>query len=103
MGGPARAPVDLGLSPEHRRGHGALDDGLKQGRVDLSRPRTVLAALPLPRAADGRWRWRLTSARGCAQTHHQPTAAVLPRLWAGQATGPDDRGRRCSVVGWADT
>ncbi|MFE3206526.1 NF041680 family putative transposase [Embleya sp. NPDC059237] len=46
--------VDLTLTPEHRRGHGALYDGLNSGRVDEERLRTVLAGLPLPRCADGR-------------------------------------------------
>jgi hypothetical protein len=40
--------------PEHRRGHGALYDGLNQGRLDVARLRWALSALPLPRAADGR-------------------------------------------------
>ncbi|MFE2867884.1 NF041680 family putative transposase [Embleya sp. NPDC059259] len=46
--------VDLTLTPEHRRGHGALYDGLNSGRIDEERLRTVLAGLPLPRCADGR-------------------------------------------------
>ncbi|WP_331768069.1 NF041680 family putative transposase [Embleya sp. NBC_00896] len=46
--------VDLTLTPEHRRGHGALYDALNSGRIDEERLRTVLAGLPLPRCADGR-------------------------------------------------
>nr|WP_328816994.1 transposase [Nonomuraea cypriaca] len=46
--------VGLALTPEHRRGHGALYDGLNHGRLNIARVRIALAALPLPRAADGR-------------------------------------------------
>jgi hypothetical protein len=52
--GPVTSLVGLSLTAEHRRGHGALYDGLNSGRVDLSRLRTTVAGLPLPRAADGR-------------------------------------------------
>ncbi|MFC7588247.1 transposase [Nonomuraea antimicrobica] len=52
--GPVKTLVDLALAPEHRRGHGALYDGLNHGRIEFARLRKVLAALPLPRAADGR-------------------------------------------------
>ncbi|MFB6716851.1 NF041680 family putative transposase [Streptomyces sp. NPDC056237] len=52
--GPVRTLVDLALAPEHRRGHGALYDGLNQGRIDVWRLRRALAEVPLPRAADGR-------------------------------------------------
>jgi hypothetical protein len=53
-GGPVRSLVDLTLVPEHRRGHGALYDGLNSGRLEVDRLRRSLAALTLPRAADGR-------------------------------------------------
>ncbi|MEU2772476.1 transposase [Streptomyces sp. NPDC007162] len=33
---PVRTLVDLALAPEHRRGHGALDAGLNQGRIDFA-------------------------------------------------------------------
>lgn len=52
--GPVKTLVDLALAPEHRRGHGALYDGLNRGRIDVARLRRTLAGLPLPRAADGR-------------------------------------------------
>ena len=52
--GPVRTLAGLSLAPEHRRGHGALYDGLNCGRIDVARLRWALAALPLPRAADGR-------------------------------------------------
>jgi DDE superfamily endonuclease len=52
--GPVKTLVDLALAPEHRRGHGALYDGLNSGRIEIGRLRAALAGLPLPRAADGR-------------------------------------------------
>ncbi|PZG01722.1 NF041680 family putative transposase [Nonomuraea aridisoli] len=52
--GPVRSPVDLSLSPEYRRGHGALYSGLNHGRIDVEQLRQVLARLPLPRWPDGR-------------------------------------------------
>jgi hypothetical protein len=52
--GPVKALVDLALAPEHRRGHGALYDGLNAGRLDLARLRRALGGLPVPRTADGR-------------------------------------------------
>jgi hypothetical protein len=50
--GPVRSLVDLSLAPEHRRGHGALYDGLNQGSIDIARLRRCLADLPLPRVGD---------------------------------------------------
>lgn len=52
--GPVHSLVELSLVGEHRRGHGSLYAALARGRVDVERLRTSLAALPLPRAADGR-------------------------------------------------
>ena len=52
--GPVRTLVELALAPEHRRGHGALYDGLNHGRIEIARLRRALAGLPLPRARDGR-------------------------------------------------
>jgi len=52
--GPVATPVDLTLTAEHRRGHGAMYDALNRGDVDLPRLRQVLAGLPQPEAADGR-------------------------------------------------
>jgi hypothetical protein len=53
-GGPVRSLAGLSLTAEHRRGHGALYDGVNHGRADIGRLRRCLAGLPLPRAADGR-------------------------------------------------
>ncbi len=52
--GPVKSLVDLTLVAEHRRGHGAMYDALNSGRIDYARLRRSLAALPVPRAADGR-------------------------------------------------
>lgn len=52
--GPVGSLVGLTLALEHRRGHGALYAGLNRGGVDVARLRGSLAALALPRAADGR-------------------------------------------------
>ncbi|GCB53137.1 hypothetical protein SNL152K_10494 [Streptomyces sp. NL15-2K] len=52
--GVVATPVDLTLTAEHRRGHGAMYDALNRGDVDVPRLRQVLAGLPQPVAADGR-------------------------------------------------
>lgn len=52
--GPVRSLVGLSLEPEHRRGHGALYDGIKHGRVGIARLRNRVGAQRLPRASDGR-------------------------------------------------
>ncbi|MEU5726224.1 NF041680 family putative transposase [Micromonospora sp. NPDC047738] len=51
---PVRSLVELSLVGEHRRGHGSLYAALNRGRIDIARLRTAVAAVPLPRAADGR-------------------------------------------------
>ena len=38
-GGPVRILAGLSLVPEHRRGHGALYDGLNPGRIEVARLR----------------------------------------------------------------
>jgi DDE superfamily endonuclease len=52
--GPVKTLVGLSLAPEHRRGHGAVYDGLNCGGIDVDRLRVTLCGLPLPRTADGR-------------------------------------------------
>ena len=54
--GPVRVLAALSLEPEHRRGHGAAYDAVSAGRIDVSRLRWSLAALPLPAWPDGRIR-----------------------------------------------
>jgi hypothetical protein len=46
--------VDLTLTPEHRRGHGALYDALNCEKVRRDRLPAVLAGLPLPKTTNGR-------------------------------------------------
>jgi hypothetical protein len=43
----------LSLVPEFGRGHGALHDGLNDGRLDVARLRAAAAGLPLPAWPDG--------------------------------------------------
>jgi hypothetical protein len=52
--GPVKSLVELSLVPEHRRGHGALYDGLNSGRINTDLLRVTLAGLPLPRTNDDR-------------------------------------------------
>lgn len=52
--GPVASLAELSLVPEHRRGHGAGYDAINHGCIDIDRLRVTLAALPLPRAANGR-------------------------------------------------
>jgi hypothetical protein len=47
--GPVTSLAELTLVAEHRRGHGAMYDGLNQGRIEPERLRLALASLPLPR------------------------------------------------------
>jgi hypothetical protein len=47
--GPARTPVELSLTAEHRRGYGSLYGALNRGRLDVDRLRDLLVSLPLPR------------------------------------------------------
>ena len=57
--GPVRTLVDLALTPEHRRSHGALYGGLSQGRIDVARLRRTLVKVPCRgRPTVGScWRW----------------------------------------------
>jgi DDE superfamily endonuclease len=52
--GPVGSLVELSLVGEHRRGHGSLYGALARGDVDTERLSMALAAVSLPRAADGR-------------------------------------------------
>jgi hypothetical protein len=47
--GPVKTLVGLSLAPEHRRGHGALYDGVNQGRIDVTALAVALTAITLPR------------------------------------------------------
>ncbi|WP_433549053.1 NF041680 family putative transposase [Streptomyces sp. CA-294286] len=52
--GPVKTLVELSLTAEHRRGHGAMYAALDRGWAEPTRLRRALAGLPLPKAADGR-------------------------------------------------
>lgn len=52
--GPVTSLGELTLTPEHRREHGAMYDAVNYGWLEPRRLRRLLAATPLPRAADGR-------------------------------------------------
>ncbi|WP_228001737.1 transposase [Nocardia australiensis] len=52
--GAVRSIPELTLTPEHRRGHGALYDGLNAGRIDVDRLRNLLSRTKLPRFPEGR-------------------------------------------------
>jgi hypothetical protein len=52
--GPVKTLVELSLTVEHRRGHGAMYAALDRGWLEPTRLRSTLAGLPVPRAADGR-------------------------------------------------
>jgi hypothetical protein len=52
--GPVSTLVGLSVTAEHRRGHGALYDGLGSGRVEVDRLRRSLVNLPVPRDTQGR-------------------------------------------------
>jgi DDE superfamily endonuclease len=52
--GPVTSLVELSLVPTHRRGHGALYDGLACGRVEIEQLRYAVTALPIPRDRQGR-------------------------------------------------
>jgi hypothetical protein len=49
-----RSLVELSLAGEHRRGHGSLYAALSRGRIDIEAVKTAVAAVAVPRAADGR-------------------------------------------------
>ena len=52
--GPVVSLPELSLTAEHRRGHGALYDGLACGRIAVNRLRRSLSGLALPRDEQGR-------------------------------------------------
>ncbi|WP_262285492.1 transposase [Micromonospora sp. MA102] len=94
--------VDLSLAAEHRRGHGALYDGLNSCRIAIGQLRTTLAGLPLPRTADGQIVLAVDVSNGCAGRFHLGGPAVLPRLRPGEVSGPDDpAGRTRSSPRWS--
>jgi hypothetical protein len=45
--GPVKELVEISLAAEHWRGHGALYDVVVAGRIDLTRLRVAIGALPI--------------------------------------------------------
>jgi hypothetical protein len=92
--GPVSSLVGLCLTPEHRRGHGALYDAVSHGEVDAERLRGVLAGLPLPRMFGGRIVMAVDDFRGCAQTPRPVPSGLFCHLWG--------RGRESDqlIPGW---
>jgi len=92
--GPVHTLAGLSLAPEHRRGHGALYDGLNAGRVEVIRLRWALAALPLPAWPDGRIRLAVDVSNWL-----RPGAATSPeRLFC--HTYARGKGQAQMVPGW---
>jgi hypothetical protein len=91
--GPVSTLVGLTLTAEHRRGHGALYDGLGSGRVEVGRLRRSLVSLPVPRDEQG----RITLA-----LHQPPNLALLGHPGTDTGSVPDhdnpppDGSGRCS-------
>ena len=85
--GPVRSLVDLSLAPEHRRGHGALYDGLNHGSIEIARLRRGVAGLPLPRVGD-----RIVLAadvrRGCVRTPRPARSGCSATSTAGPRAPP---------------
>ncbi|MEQ4726077.1 transposase [Nonomuraea sp. B19D2] len=104
--GPVHSPVNLTLSPEYRRGHGALYSGLNHGRIDVEQLREVLAGWAdragsgcVPVVALG---CALLSRAGCRGFDHPgapatagPTPSQLPASMVGAVQGRPFRTRRC--------
>ena len=91
--GPVTTLVGLSLAAEHRRGHGALYDGLAEGRVEVGRLRRALVGLPVPRDRAGRISLGIDVSnwlRPDAAT--SPDRLFSPHLRARQGTGADDPG-----------
>jgi hypothetical protein len=57
--GPVTSLPELSLDPAHRRGHGAMYDGLAAGRVDIARLRWSLVGQQLPRSSQGQLRFAI--------------------------------------------
>ena len=91
--GPVSSLVGLSLAAEHRRGHGALYDGVNHGRMQFDRLRRVLAGVPLPRDTHGRIMLAVD-----VSNYPRPEAVTSPDRLFCHMRG---RGRNAQVVaGW---
>jgi hypothetical protein len=75
---PVTSLVELTLTAEHRRGHGAMYDAVNHGWLEPRRLRRLLTSTP--RAADGRIVLAADVNNWLRPDTPQPGAAVLPRL-----------------------
>lgn len=80
--GPVSTLVGLSLTAEHRRGHGALYDGLGSGRIEVGRLRRSLVSLLVPQDEQG----RITLAADVSPWP-RPDAATSPDRRSATSTG----------------
>jgi hypothetical protein len=76
--GPVTSLPELSLALVHRRGHGALYDGLACGEVDVARLRMAVAAPDLPRDGQGRLRLAVDVTPGPTGRRVLPGPVALP-------------------------
>ncbi len=89
--GPVTSLVGPSLTAEHRRDHGALNDAINSGRINIARLRLKLASLPLPRMTDGRIVLAVDVSSWLRPGRGDLTGPpVLPRLRPRQRPGPAD-------------
>jgi hypothetical protein len=86
--GPVRSLVDLSLAPEHRRGHGALYDGLNHGSIEIARLRRGVAGVALPRVGDRIVLAADVSRRGCVRTPRPARSGCSATSTAGPRATP---------------
>lgn len=87
-GGPVTTLVELCLAGVHRRGHGALYDGMNAGRVEIARLRRVAG----PYCAATRWRWADQASRRCQHWLRPAAETSDERLFC--HTTPEGKVRR---------
>jgi hypothetical protein len=87
--GPVKTLVGLVLAPEHRRGHGALYDGLNHGRLNIARVRRAWPRCRCRGPPTGGSFWRSTSHPGCAPTRspRRGGRSATPTAGARTSTG----------------
>ncbi|MEZ5086487.1 MAG: NF041680 family putative transposase [Tessaracoccus sp.] len=88
----------LCLEPVHRRGHGALYDGLNAGRIDTAELGQLVAATPLPRLPGPDGRDRIVLAVDVSNWL-RPDAATSPER-SFCHTYPRGRGHAQMIPGW---
>ncbi|MGW4026144.1 transposase [Streptomyces sp. NPDC005009] len=97
--GPVRPLAELSLAGGHRRGHGGLYATLAKSRVDAGRMRRALAAVPLPRSADGRLVLAIdVTCRLRPDAHTSPQRILCHTYGRGKHQHIPVPGRPCSIV-----